>query len=244
MSDQCMFLQRWLHYTVTAPDEAASIPPVELVEHITRCTRCTVALRLYFAGRDERKPIHTAQACDSVVKELATFVDYERANGLTVAARAFPSIWWPVAFCSRCAAAYGALQVLAATLPESWQSATQLSLEHARLQLRIQGGLLKEILRAEQQLGVAWGESYSDVMISEEGYDEYRILIYLRRKQAGRLTLVVRTDPPAKGIASLMIAHAVYYLQLEPDGSAVFADLGEDLFDADNDLLVTVDTLG
>lgn len=210
-----------MRYTVTAPDEIESLPPVEPVEHITWYTRCTRVLRLCFAGRDELKPFHATHACDSVAKELETFVDYEPAKAVTEAARAFPAIWWPVAFCSRCAATYRALQGLTATLPASWQSIMHPSSQRVRLQLRIWAGLLEGILRAEGQLGVAWGEPYSDVMFGEEGYDEYRIQIYLRLKQAGRLTLVVRTDPPAKGIASLVIAHAVYYLQLEPDGSAV-----------------------
>lgn len=242
MYDPCAALQLWLHRMAGAPDEAA--PPVDLIAHIAGCPRCKGTLLLFVAERGEIARPPDAHSCASAEEQLPMFVDYERANGAVAAAQTFPAIWWATVVCPRCSAAYAEIQELAAAPGEPWQPNVPAQTSRQRMQLRVRGDAVARMLGAGRQLGVAWGEHHSDLMISEEEHDEYRIQIFLRRKQAGWLTLVVRTEPPARGIASLMIAHKVLYLQLDPDGHAVFTNLAESLFDADNDLIVTLDTLG
>jgi hypothetical protein len=167
------------------------------------------------------------------VAQLPAYVGYERVIGAEAAAQAFPAVWWSTLVCARCADAYTAL----------YAAAPAAGKPRPRRELRVRGAVLRRFLSAEAHLGVAWGQPYSDVIIAEEEHDECRIQLYLRRKYAGLLTLVVRTEPPTKGIATLMVAHESYYLQLDSEGSAVFTDLLETLFDADTDLAVTLDTL-
>jgi len=240
MQEQCAALHLWLQRVNGVPDDL----PSNLADHLASCPRCRGALLLFVAAHDTTAlPTHR-HVCAATEAQLPMLVDYERAYGAAAAVKQFPAVWWPSMVCPRCAAAYQAIQEAAAVPGEPWQPTMPAPLARRRTQIVIRGGAVTRMLGARQQLGVAWGTPHADLMISEEEQDEYRIQIFLRRKQAGRLTLVVRTEPPARGVASLMIAHQAHYLALDPDGSAVFANLAEELFDADNHLIVALDTFG
>lgn len=172
------------------------------------------------------------------------FVDYEQEQGLVAAAQAFPAVWWATIICADCAATYSALHE-ASTIPaEPWQPGVSNQDLRQPLQFTISGAFLRRLLGAEQRLGVAWGEAYSDLLLGEKEHEEYRIQLFLRRKQAGRLTMLVRSDPPVKGTTSLMIDHHVFYQQLDSTGSAVFDNLVETFFSTTSDLIFTLDILG
>lgn len=230
MQEVCAALDQWLQGIVEAPPEAA--PATELIAHAAGCPRCTGGLLTFIAARGGPWPPPASHDCTSIAEQLPSFVDYGGARGLAAAAVAFPAVWWAILSCADCAAAHGALQGASAA-PGDGQ----------RLRLKISGASLGRLVGAEQRLGVAWGEPHSELLLREEEHDEHRLQLFLRRKQAGRLTLIMRSDPPAKGIATLMIDHRVFYRQLDSAGAAVFDDLVETLFGPSGDLILTLDTL-
>lgn len=239
MQEQCATVDHWLH---GRDDASAGVDlPENLLAHVVACPRCRGRLLLLVAARGGPWSPPAEHSCDATEEQLAALVDYERAQGVIAAAQAFPAVWWGTVVCPHCAQAYRELYEIAA--PVTLEQAPLPASGTRHLQVRVPAALVRRVTGAAARLGVAWGQPYSDLMLSEEDHEECRVQVYLRRKHAGQLTLVVRTEPPARGIASLMVAHEVFYLQLDPEGSAVFADLSENLFASSSDLFVTLDTL-
>jgi hypothetical protein len=249
MQEPCGALDAWLHNTAHAP--LGTSPAAELADHVAGCPRCKGRLAALIGAHDKSVAQIGDQACATFEEQLPMLVDYRRSQGLAATARTFPALWWHTLTCPTCAASYRLLQQAAATPAEPWQAAGSqdeaqpqpAQRPRLRMQIRMPGSIVRQLFAAEGRLGPAWSSGGSDMIISEEDHELCRLQLYLRRKIANRVTLVVRTDPPARGVATLNVGPAAFYLQLDEEGSAVFADLSDNLFDAEADLSVTLDTL-
>lgn len=236
----CGTVDQWLHDIASAQEDA--ILPEVLVGHVTVCPRCRGRLLIMMAARSKAWLSLQGHHCTATEEQLPMLVDYERARGLVAAAQAFPAVWWATTVCARCAHAYAELhEVVSLDVPVP--ATLPIASAGARIQLRVPAALLRRFTGAQPRLGVAWSRSHSDLMLGEEEHDGYRLQIYLRRKHASQLTIEIRTEPPTRGIASLSVAHKVFYRPLDSEGSAVFSDLAEDFFTTSSDLYVTLDTL-
>lgn len=221
MSDTCALLEAWLYRS-----PAAGLPPDDLVAHLGACPRCRTALIALLADRLGPLPHPHDCDCAALEADLPAFVDYELARGPAAAARAFPDVWWHTLVCPDCDELYRALQALA--LPPvrrpRWPAEVQLTLHPA---------LVRQSLGVGRHLGAQWGEAEEDTVIAEQPAEIGVLQVALRQELPGRVALVVRTQPPAAGVALLALGGLSYDAPLGPDGCAIFAGLAEALFSGD-----------
>lgn len=229
MSDRYALLEAWLEHE--ADVASSSLPPDELVAHVSDCPRCRTALIALLADRIGPEARSSDRDCAAVELEIPAFVDYEQAYGLVAAARAFPDVWWHSLVCPDCAELYQALQALAAPAEGPAQVAVSLATPRwpimARLQLH--PGVVRQFIGA-QRLGARWGPEQDDVTVAEERGEIGVIRVSLRQEPPASLALVVRTDPPIAGAVVLALAGASYSEPLDSHGCAVFSGLAETLF--------------
>lgn len=231
MSEMCALVEAWLSNSREAA--AGGLPPGDLVDHVAGCPHCRFALVALVADRIGPLATPLDQECPAVEAELPAFVDYERANGLAAAARAFPDVWWHTLVCPECDELYRALHELAAP-PALRLAPQQLRWPAVEVELLLHPAAVRQSFGLNRYLGPSWGEE-EDTLIAEQPAELGVLQVSLRHEPPGRVALVVRTRPPASGLAVLALGGICYDAPLDRDGCAIFPGLSEALFSADGE---------
>lgn len=230
MNTMCAEIETWLRQAHGA--SGVSLPPDELVAHISACPHCRGQLLALLAKLMGPQAL-SDMACAAVEQELAAFVDYERSKGLAVAARTFPAIWWHTLVCPSCDALYRNLQQLAELPIERWVASTPQRQTLWPISIQLDIGMIRQMRGFAQKLGRAWGPQQADMVIAEQQNTLGEIQIFLRRTPNEGFALIIQTRPPIEGTVVIALDDTSFCAPIDAQGAAVFDNLTDELFNAD-----------
>lgn len=224
----CHQVQSWLEkYHHPEPLEP---PPADLCEHIATCSTCRGTLVLLTTTLAQQPISWDPKTHVEFERDLAAYIDTERAGGLVSAIRTYPHVWWHIWICTDCAEMYQLTMALveAEAAEELAPPPTPQPSKRAKLKLlerfRLSPTSIERALFNRPQLGVQWGSDnrtsgkLKKVLIERE-ISEFHVTLSVRQEADNEWQLLVSLTPVTSGQIKLVINNSVFQAQLNQSGN-------------------------
>ncbi|NJL33800.1 MAG: hypothetical protein HC893_07985 [Chloroflexaceae bacterium] len=231
-------------------EDRTALPEPQLCPTIAANPACRAVLRQTLARvlgtLQVSEPQHDCERCHD---HIPAYIDVENRSEVQTAIRLYPHVWWALWTCASCSETYhlicdlidaekqGKLPAFGRT-PDVQPFRTISEFTVDRLELH-------EFLTLPEVLGAAYGSPEDVVVVTEEPAAGHNIALCIQQSMGHPGRLLVTIDPPAAGLATLMLGSTRVQMPFDGTGTAMTEALVPALLaDADGpDLVVTVEIL-